>query len=62
MRCRAVPKGVTTPEGAKSYVVLGDVNGVAAFDTHNRRLLTVIDSIGGHPWGAHMAGSINYCH
>ena len=60
MRCRAGPKGVTTPDGANGYVALGDVIGAAVFDTRNRRLQTPVDGVGGHPWGAHMAGSINY--
>lgn len=54
--------GVTTPDGAKIYVALGDDNAVAVIDTRERRLTTVIEGVGEHPWGAHMVGTINYCH
>ena len=54
--------GVTTPDGGKIYVALGDENGVAVIDTRERRLTTVIEGVGDYPWSAYMVGTINYCH
>ena len=54
--------GVTVPDGSKVYVALGDKDAVAVIDTRARRLTTVIEGMAGHPWGAFMVGTINYCH
>ena len=44
--------GVTTPDGAKLYVALGDKDSVAVIDTHKRRLAKMIEGAGDSPWGA----------
>jgi YVTN family beta-propeller protein len=54
--------GVTTADGSKLYVVLGDRNRVAVIDARTRRLTTVIDEVGQSPWGASIVGTTNYCH
>ncbi len=54
--------GVVTPDGAKLYVALSGSDQVAVIDTRTRRLVKLIDDVGDGPWGATMAGAINYCH
>jgi YVTN family beta-propeller protein len=54
--------GVTTPDGAKLYVALSGADKVAVIDTRARRVVRLIDGVGEEPWGAHMAGALNYCH
>ena len=54
--------GVTTPDGSKIYVALGDENAVAVIDAQARRVTALIADVGDHPWGAYMVGTINYCH
>ncbi len=54
--------GVTTPDGAKLYVALSDAGSVAVIDVQAKAISTVIEGVGGEPWGAHMAGAVNYCH
>ena len=53
--------GVTTADGTRLYVALGDVGGVAVIDVRERRLLKVIDGVARRPWGVQMAGALNYC-
>jgi DNA-binding beta-propeller fold protein YncE len=52
---------VTTADGSRLYVALGDVGGVAVVDVRERRLLAVIDGVARRPWGVQMAGALNYC-
>ena len=53
--------GVTAPDGTL-YVALGDTGQVAVIDTAAGRLVRTIDNVGEGPWGATMAGALNYCH
>lgn len=53
--------GVTAPDGTL-YVALGDTGQVAVIDTAASRLVRTIDHVGEGPWGATMAGALNYCH
>ena len=52
---------VTTADGTRLYVALGDVGSVAVIDVPQRRLLKVIDGVARRPWGVQMAGAVNYC-
>ncbi|MFO1038241.1 MAG: beta-propeller fold lactonase family protein [Geminicoccaceae bacterium] len=54
--------GVTTTDGKKLYVAIGDTNQVAVIDTASRKLVRTIDDVGSFPWGVHMMGAANYCH
>ena len=54
--------GVTTPDGTKLYVALSDAGAVAVIDVRAKALSSVIEGVGAEPWGAHMAGAVNYCH
>ena len=54
--------GVTTPDGKTLYVALGDTDQVAVIDVGRRELVKTIDDVGDEPWGAAMAGALNYCH
>lgn len=54
--------GVTTPDGRKLYVALSGSDQVAVVDLKTRSLLKTIDDVGEEPWGATMAGALNYCH
>ena len=54
--------GVTTHDGKKLYVALSSTNQVAVIDIQKRALVGAIDGVGQEPWGAHMAGALNYCH
>jgi YVTN family beta-propeller protein len=54
--------GVTTPDGTKLYVALGDRDEVAVIDTRTGELISRIADVGEGPWGAHMVGAFNYCH
>ena len=54
--------GVTTPDGSRLYVALSDADRVAVIDMGAREVVAVIDDVGEEPWGAHMAGALNYCH
>ena len=54
--------GVTTPDGAKLYVALSDAGKVAVIDVRAKAVVAMIDGVGAEPWGAHMAGAVNYCH
>ncbi len=54
--------GVTTPDGRKLYVALSESDQVAVIDVKARKLLKMIDGVGDEPWGATMAGALNYCH
>lgn len=54
--------GVTTPDGRTLYVALSDSNQVAVIDIRTRQLVKTIDDVGDEPWGATMAGALNYCH
>jgi len=53
---------VTSPDGTRLYVALSGTNEVAVIDTRARKLLHKIKNVGKEPWGAHMVGSLNYCH
>ena len=53
---------VTSPDGTKLYVALSGTNEVAVIDTRKRKLLRKVKNVGTEPWGAHMVGSLNYCH
>jgi DNA-binding beta-propeller fold protein YncE len=57
----APESGVTTPDGARVYVALGDTGDVAVVDARARRLLHLIEDVVRRPWGAQMAGASNYC-
>lgn len=54
--------GVVTPDGKKLYVALSSTDQVAVIDTESRELIKTIDGVGDEPWGAHMTGTLNYCH
>ena len=54
--------GVVTPDGTKLYVALSDANTVAVIDVAAKAVIATIDGVGEEPWGAHMAGAVNYCH
>jgi YVTN family beta-propeller protein len=54
--------GVTTPDGRKLYIALSGTDRVAVIDTQKRKVTGYIDGVGEEPWGAHMAGAVNYCH
>ncbi len=54
--------GVITPDGTKLYVALSDAGSVAVIDVRAKAVSTVIEGVGEEPWGAHMAGAVNYCH
>ena len=54
--------GVTTPDGRKLYVALSGSDQVAVVDLKTRALVKTIDDVGEEPWGATMAGALNYCH
>jgi YVTN family beta-propeller protein len=54
--------GVTTPDGKTLYVALSDTDQVAVIDVGRRQLVKTIDDVGDEPWGAAMAGALNYCH
>ena len=54
--------GVVTPDGKKLYVALSGSDRVAVIDTRSRKLLKMIEDVGGEPWGATMVGVRNYCH
>jgi YVTN family beta-propeller protein len=54
--------GVTTPDGRKLYVALSAADEVAVIDVQARAVVGRIGGVGDGPWGAHMAGAINYCH
>ncbi|MDX1575304.1 MAG: hypothetical protein R3285_03865 [Kiloniellales bacterium] len=54
--------GVTTPDGKTLYVALSDTDQVAVIDVGRRELVKTIDDVGDEPWGAAMAGALNYCH
>lgn len=54
--------GVVTPDGKKLYVALRGSNRVAVIDTRERRVTSMIASVGHEPSGATMARSNNYCH
>ena len=54
--------GVTTPDGKTLYVALSDTGQVAVIDVRRRQLVKTIDDVGDEPWGAAMAGALNYCH
>ncbi len=54
--------GVTTPDGRTLYVALSDSNQIAVIDIRTRQLIKTIDDVGDEPWGATMAGALNYCH
>ena len=53
---------VTSPDGTRLYVALSGTNEVAVIDTRARKLIRKIGNVGKEPWGAHMVGSLNYCH
>ena len=54
--------GVVTPDGTKLYVALSDANTVAVIDVKAKAVAATIEGVGEEPWGAHMAGAVNYCH
>ena len=54
--------GVVTPDGTKLYVALSDASRVAVIDVKAKAIAAMIDGVGEEPWGAHMAGAVNYCH
>jgi YVTN family beta-propeller protein len=54
--------GVTSPDGKTLYVALSDTDQVAVIDVRRRELVKTIDDVGDEPWGAVMAGALNYCH
>ena len=54
--------GVTSPDGKTIYVALSDTDQVAVIDVRRRELVKTIDDVGDEPWGAAMAGALNYCH
>ena len=54
--------GVVTPDGTKLYVALSDAGTVAVIDVEAMAVTATIDGVGEEPWGAHMAGAVNYCH
>ena len=54
--------GVVTPDGTKLYVALSDANTVAVIDVKAKAVVATIEGVGEEPWGAHMAGAVNYCH
>ena len=54
--------GVVTPDGTKLYVALSDASTVAVIDVAAKVVTATIDGVGEEPWGAHMAGAVNYCH
>jgi YVTN family beta-propeller protein len=54
--------GVTSPDGKTIYVALSDTDQVAVIDVRRRQLVKTIDDVGDEPWGAAMAGALNYCH
>lgn len=54
--------GVVTPDGSKLYVALSDAGSVAVIDVRAQAVSSVIEGVGGEPWGAHMVGAVNYCH
>ena len=54
--------GVVTPDGTRLYVALSDAGKVAVIDVQARSVVATIDGVGEEPWGAHMAGAVNYCH
>ncbi len=54
--------GVVTPDGTKLYVALSDAGTVAVIDVRAQAVTTTIEGVGAEPWGAHMAGAVNYCH
>ena len=54
--------GVVTPDGTKLYVALSDANTVAVIDVKAKAVTATIEGVGEEPWGAHIAGAVNYCH
>ena len=54
--------GVVTPDGTKLYVALSDAGTVAVIDVRAKAVTATIEGVGEEPWGAHMAGAVNYCH
>ena len=54
--------GVVTPDGTKLYVALSDAHTVAVIDVQAKTVTATIEGVGEEPWGAHMAGAVNYCH
>ena len=54
--------GVVTPDGTKLYVALSDADTVAVIDVKAKAVVATIEGVGEEPWGAHMAGAVNYCH
>ena len=54
--------GVVTPDGTKLYVALSDAGTVAVIDVRAKAVVATIEGVGAEPWGAHMAGAVNYCH
>ncbi len=54
--------GVVTPDGTKLYVALSDANTVAVIDVKAKSVTATIEGVGEEPWGAHIAGAVNYCH
>ena len=54
--------GVVTPDGARLYVALSDAGTVAVIDMAAMAVTATIEGVGDEPWGAHMAGAVNYCH
>ena len=54
--------GVVTPDGTKLYVALSDANTVAVIDVKAKDVVATIEGVGEEPWGAHIAGAVNYCH
>ena len=54
--------GVVTPDGARLYVALSDAGTVAVIDMAAMAVTAMIEGVGEEPWGAHMAGAVNYCH
>ena len=54
--------GVVTADGAKLYVALSDAGTVAVIDVRAKAVVATIEGVGAEPWGAHMAGAVNYCH
>ena len=54
--------GVVTPDGRKLYVALSDAGTVAVIDVEAQAVTATIEGVGAEPWGAHMAGAVNYCH
>ena len=54
--------GVVSPDNGRLYVALSGSDQVAVIDGASDAPLSLIDGVGGEPWGAMIPGARNYCH